>query len=260
MAACINVKKHVPSGTILLNRPGRRNALSRSMIAELLQAFQDFHLERKVRAIILTGAGDAFSSGVDLNEIELSRREEHAQTQWHVDAMRFRELLEYMLRFPKPIIAAINGPAVAAGAGLALAADLVIATEQATVGFPEPRRGLVAGLVTPLLNFRVGASAAARLLLTAETITAREAHRIGLVHEMVEHDLLWARAHEIATNIARSAPESIQLTKKLLNETVGEQLSVCLSAGAAATAAARTTEAATEGLDAFREKRDPNWP
>ena len=260
MAALIEVKKHAPSGTIVINRPDHRNALSRSMVADLLQAFQDFHLERKVRAVIVTGSGTSFSAGVDLKEVHASQQEDHAQAQWHADAMRLRELFEYMLRFPKPIIAAINGPAIAAGAGLALAADVVLGAAGATIGFPEPRRGLVAGLMAPLLHFRIGGGAAARLLLTADTIDAEEAYRIGLIHELVAHELLWARSHEIATRIAESAPESIQLTKKLLNETVGEQLSVRLSAGAAATAAARTTAAAVEGLGAFQEKRDPNWP
>jgi methylglutaconyl-CoA hydratase len=164
-----------------------------------------------------------------------------------------------MLLFPKPIIAAVNGPAVAGGAGLALASDLVIATPEAKFGLPEPRRGVVAGMVSPLLMFRVGGSHAANLLLTARTIEAAEALRIGLYHELVAGDLVWARAQELAGEIARCAPEAIQLTKKMLNETIGEHLGTLLSAGAAASATARTTEAAREGLAAFLEKREPKW-
>ena len=114
-------------------------------------------------------------------------------------------------------------------------------------------------MVAPLLVFRVGASQAANLLLTARLIEAAEAHRIGLVHELVNHDFVWARAQEIAGEIAQSAPESIQLTKRLLNETIGEHLATLLTAGAADSATARTTDAAREGLAAFLEKREPKW-
>jgi methylglutaconyl-CoA hydratase len=256
----LELKKHLPSGTIILRRPERRNALSRQVLSELQQAFEDFHAERQVRAVILTGAGDAFCAGMDLAEMQATHQRDDAQQQWHEDAVQYKELIQYMLRFPKPIIAAVNGPAVAGGAGLVLASDLVIAAPQATFGLPEPRRGLVAGLVIPLLHFRLGGSQAARLLFTADNVDAEEARRIGVFQEIVDHDLLWARAHELATVIAQSARESIQLTKRMLNETVGEHLSVWLSAGAATSATSRTTEAAVEGLAAFLERREPEWP
>jgi enoyl-CoA hydratase/carnithine racemase len=114
-------------------------------------------------------------------------------------------------------------------------------------------------LVAPLLYFRAGGSVAARLLLTGDVVDAESAQRMGIFQELVEHDLLWARAHALAGVVAQSAPESIQLTKRMLNETIGEHLGVWLSAGAAASATARTTEAAVEGLSAFLEKRAPEW-
>jgi len=253
------VKKNVPSGTIVLNRPDKRNALSRQMLEELAQALDDLHQERKVRAVILTGAGTAFCAGMDLGEMQETSKQPDALLQWHADAVQYRELLDKLLQFPKPVIAAVNGPVMAGGAGLMLASDLVIAAPTARFGLPEPRRGLVAGIVSPLLVFRIGASHAANLLLTARTIEAAEAHRIGLYHDIVPEDLVWARAHELAGQIAESAPEALQLTKKMLNETIGEHLSTLLSAGAAASATARTTEAAREGLAAFLEKRPPRW-
>lgn len=255
----LKLKKNVPSGTIVLNRPDKRNAITREMIADLLQALDDFHGEKNVRAVVLTGAGTAFCAGMDLAEMQETARESDAWRRWHEDAVAYRELLERMLQFPKPIIAAVNGPAMAGGVGLLLACDLAVAASEATFGLPEPRRGLVAGIVSPLLVFRVGASHSANLLLTARTITADEAQRIGLIHETTSADLNWVRAHELAQEIARSAPEAIQLTKKLLNETIGEHLGTLLSAGAAASATARTTEAAAEGLAAFLEKREPKW-
>jgi methylglutaconyl-CoA hydratase len=253
------VKKHLPSGTIILQRPEKRNALSRQMLADLAQALDDLHQERKVRAVILTGAGTAFCAGMDLAEMQATSQQPDALAQWHRDAVQYRELLEKMLRFPKPILAAINGPVMAGGAGLLLASDIVIAATDATFGLPEPRRGLIAGTVAPLLVFRIGASHAAPLLLTGRTIPSAEAHRIGLFHELVPGDFVWARAQQVAEEVAGCAPEAIQLTKRLLNETIGEHLATLLSVGAADSATARTTEAAREGLAAFLEKREPKW-
>ena len=253
------IKKNLPSGTIVLHRPEKRNALTRQMLADLVEAFNDLHQEKRVRAVILTGSGSAFCAGMDLTEMQETSSQPNALQQWHEDAVLYRELVELMLRFPKPLIAAVNGPAVAGGAGLVLACDLVLGTPQSRFGLPEPRRGIVAALVTPLLAFRVGGSYAAKLLLTANTIEADEALRIGLYHEIVAEDVVWARAQALAADIEKSAPEAIQLTKKVLNETVGEHLFTQLGAGAAASATARTTEAAAEGRAAFLEKREPKW-
>ncbi len=255
----ILVKKNLPSGTIVLNRPDKRNALSRQMLADLMQALDDLHQERKVRAVILTGAGTAFCAGMDLAEMQATAQQPDSQLQWHQDAVQYRELIDKLLQFPKPIIAAVNGPAVAGGAGLVLASDIVIGTPEAKFGLPEPRRGIVAGLVSPLLVFRIGGSHAANLLLTARTIEPAEALRVGVFHEVVKNDLVWARAQEVAGEIAKSAPEALLLTKRMLNETIGEHLQTLLSAGAATSATARTTDAAREGLAAFLEKREPKW-
>ena len=141
-----------------------------------------------------------------------------------------------------------------------LACDIVLAADDAKFGFPEARRGIVAGLVAPLLVFRIGAGQAAHLLLTGNLIDAHEAHRIGVFHRLAPADLVWPRATEIAGECAACAPESLQLTKQLLNETIGENLGTLLAAGAAASVTSHTTEAAAEGLAAFLEKRPPKWP
>lgn len=253
------VKKNLPSGTIVLNRPDKRNALSRQMIADLMQALDDLHQERKVRAVILTGSGPAFCAGMDLAEMQETSQQPTAQEQWYEDAVQYRDLLDKLLLFPKPIIAAVNGPAVAGGMGLVLASDIVVAAQEARFGLPEPKRGIIAGMVSPLLVFRVGGAHAAHLLLRGHLIEAAEAHRIGVAHEVVGGDLVWARAQEIAGEIEQSSPSALQQTKRMLNETIGEQLSTWMTAGAAASATARTTEAAAEGLAAFIEKRPPKW-
>lgn len=259
-APLVRVKVYEHAGTIILDRPEKRNALTRQLLSDLRQAFDDLHLEKRVRAVILTGAGTAFCAGMDLEEMRETSQLPNPHEQWRDDAVAYQDLLEQMLRFPKPIIAAVNGPAVAGGAGLVLASDIVVAAESAKFGLPEPLRGIVAGLVSPLLAFRIGGGQAARLLLTAATIDAAEAHRLGLFHELIDADRVWARAVEIAGQCAKSAPQALQLTKRMLNETIGESLFGFLTSGAAVSATARTTEAATEGLNAFLQKREPKWP
>jgi len=256
----IKTHVHAHTGTIILNRPEKRNALSRALLAELMRAFDDLHQQRKVRAVVLAASGPAFSSGMDLAEMHGTGKAPDALAQWHNDAAAYRDLLETMLHFPKPLIAAVSGPALAGGAGLALACDIVLATDSAAFGLPEPRRGLVAGMIAPLLAFRIGAGRAAYLLLSAQAIPAAEAHRIGLYHELLPADHLWPRANELAGQCAACAPEALLLTKRMLNETIGEHLTTMLTAGAAVSATARTTEAAAEGLSAFLEKREPIWP
>ncbi|MEM6331672.1 MAG: enoyl-CoA hydratase-related protein, partial [Planctomycetota bacterium] len=145
------------------------------------------------------------------------------------------------------------------GAALVLASDLVVAGGNATLAVPNPRLGLVAGAVAPLLAYRLGAGPAARLLLASPTVDASEAHRLGLFHELAEDHLLWARASELGRQCAAGAPEAVALTKRLLLETAGEGLATQLASGAIATAASRTTEAADEGIEAFLAKRDPTW-
>ena len=255
----VEVRSQPPVGAIVLNRPDRRNALSRDMLRLLAEALFDLHQEPKVRAIVLSGQGNTFCAGADLHEMHDTSGQDNAWEMWHKDTTLYKDVIEKMLRFPKPIISAVHAPALGGGCGLVLASDLVLASPEAAFGLPEPRRGLVAGIVAPLLNFRVGGAHAARMLLTGATIATPEALRIGLVHEAVERDHLYDRACDLSREIALCAPSAIQLTKRMLNETIGEHLETLLSAGAAASATARTTEAAAEGIEAFLQKRDPEW-
>jgi enoyl-CoA hydratase/carnithine racemase len=255
----VQVRKDVPSGSIILNRPDRRNAITRDIIRELRQAFGDLHQERSVRAVILTGTTHIFSAGSDLHELSDGLSDEKATELWRGYVDEFLALIEEMLRFPKPIICGLNGWAVGSAVALMLACDLVVASERARIALPEPRRGLVAGLSAPLLNLRVGAARAAGLLFLQESIDAPEALRLGLIHQVVEDRLVWLRAQEWSKEIAAAAPQSLQLTKQLLNEAIGEAVFTQLSIGAANMASARTTDAAREGVAAFLEKRSPKW-
>ncbi len=249
-------------GTIKLNRPDRENAITQFMIGQLIEALDDLYRERKVRAIVLTGAGEVFSAGMEVEEMVGEAPVVDSPpmpTEWGDEAANYRDLVLRMLEITKPIIAAINGPALAGGAGLVVASDIVVASSEATFGLTDPRRGLVAGVVAPLLCFRIGASQATKLLLTSETIDATQARQCGIFHELVSPDLVWARAAEIANECAMGSPEAIQLTKRVILETAGEHLATQLSAGAAMSATIRTTENAREGMAAYLAGRPPKW-
>jgi enoyl-CoA hydratase/carnithine racemase len=255
----VQIRKDAPSGTIVINRPDKRNAINSLLVAELSQAFDDFMQERSVRAVVLTGSGNTFCAGSDLGEIQSTAETPDCMATWFQESQQLKSLIETILRFPKPVIAAINGPVMGIGTALMLAADVVIAGESAAVGFPEARRGLSAGFTLPLLSFRVGAGCAASLMLTGNTLNARQSLARGLIHEVVPDDFVWARSNEVAADCAAGARESHQMTKQLVNETIGEAMLTQLATAAANTAAARTTDAAKEGIAAFLEKREPKW-
>ena len=258
----VDVKVHANVATILMDRPQTRNALNPQLIADLTTAFSDIYQEKRVASVVLTGSGDHFCSGIDLQVMsEIAQMpESSALPEWLAAWRSLTELYESMLRFPKPIVAAVDGGALGAGLGLALAADLIVASKQAQFGAIAVRRGLVGGATTALLSFRCGAATAARMVLTGQTVDADQASRWGLCDEPVDSKQIWVAASELAAQCAEAPKEAIQATKRLLNESVGELLLSQLSAGAAGSATACTTESAHEGIQSFLEARDPIWP
>ena len=257
MQSIVDVRKNIPSGTIVINNPKLANAIPAFGYLQLRQALDDLHQEKSVRAIILTGSGNVFSSGTDLKQLNTELQRE-AQAS-HQDIQLLNELLLAMLRFPKPIIAALNGPAIGSAAALALGCDFVIAAKQATLQLPEVKLGLAAGSAATMLNFRVGAAIAARYSITGQPISAEIGSQMGLIHDVVEEDLVWARAHQLAVEIESTSSQSIQMTKRLRNESVADQLETQLQVSGAMTAAARTTSHANLGINAFLEKETPEW-
>lgn len=258
----VDVKVHDSVATILMDRPQTRNALNPQLIEDLLTAFSDVHQEKRVASVVLTGSGEHFCSGIDLRVLaEISGMPESAALpEWFSAWRNLTELYESMLRFPKPIVAAVDGAALGAGLGLALAADLIVASKRASFGAVAVRRGLVGGATTALLSFRFGAAITARMVLTGQPVDAAQASRWGLCDEPVDSEQIWVAANELAIRCGNAPREAVQATKRLLNEEVGEMLLSQLSAGAADSATSCTTESATEGIESFLEARDPVWP
>ncbi|MEO1528260.1 MAG: enoyl-CoA hydratase/isomerase family protein [Planctomycetota bacterium] len=248
--------------TIVMDRAEKRNALDRRLISEITQAFSDLHQEKKIDAVVLSGKGDDFCSGIDLVMLadiaEMNPME--AQGEWISVWTQLTELCETLLRFPKPIVAAVDGHAIGAGLALALSADLMVLSTNAQLSANAAARGLIGGVTAPLLSFRFGTSIAARLLLTADAIGAEEAHRLGMCCDMVASDQVWVTANDWAKRCTAGPHESVLATKRMLNENIGETLLTHLASGAISGATLCSAESAAEGIRAFIEKREPQWP
>jgi methylglutaconyl-CoA hydratase len=243
--------------TVTLQRPERRNALTAAMIAELTQAFVDFGADRDSLVMILTGAGESFCSGLDLEELQKMATQTKAAQRESSDqiARMFRALHDC----PKPTIAAVNGAAVAGGMGLATISDFTLAVPNAKFGYPEVKIGFIPAIVSAFLRHQVGDKQARDLLLTGRLMSAGEAEKLGLVSHIVEPAFLIAGAEELAEMLLKNSPASLIATKALLREQQEEQLKSDLEAAAEANAAMRKTEDFAEGLSAFLEKRKPSW-
>ncbi|MFQ3651393.1 MAG: enoyl-CoA hydratase-related protein [Gemmataceae bacterium] len=246
---------HGPAAVLTLNRPDRRNALSRALISELDAAVQRANADSVVRVLILTGAGPVFCAGMDLAELQESLGDDPAATPVWNDALTLGQLYQRIYTSPKPSIAAVNGAAVAGGAGLVSVCDLAVCAPAAQFGYPEVRRGLVAALVLPHLMRHVGERMARWLLLTGELIDAATAERTGFVNA-VSQDVL-ATAHCWALLLAEGGPQALAQTRALLGQFSHQALS--LEETAKASAAPRLTEECRQGLEAFFAKRPVPW-
>jgi len=242
---------------LTLNDPQRRNPLSPALVQGLLAALDTAAQDPAIRAVVLTGAGPAFSAGADLEFLkQVTAAGAEANYAHSRELMR---LFHRIYTFPKPTIAAINGPAVAGGAGLATACDLVVMSEQAQLGYTEVKIGFVAALVGVILVRAVGEKHARELLLTGKLVSALEAYRMGLVNRVVPAEQVLEEALALAQEVAANAPTSLALTKELLNALPGMGLEDGFRLASIANAWVRETGDLAEGIAAFFEKRPPRF-
>jgi len=242
--------------TVTLNRPGQMNSMNTAMGEDLLACFEGFQHDREVRAIVFTGSGDrAFCAGGDLKE-----RNEMTDETWRAQHVIFERGAFALLRCPVPVIAAVEGFALAGGCELAVLSDFIVASETAVFGVPETTLGIFPGIGgTQLLPRILGAPLAKELIFTGRRMNAEEARAAGLVNHLVPAGRARAKALEIAQTIARNGPIAVRQAKKAIAYGVETDLDTAMILAIEAYNATVVTEDRLEGVRAFNEKRKPQF-
>ena len=247
------IEKKSPQITVVtLNRSERRNSLTIELLNELIAAIRVASDESRERVLILRGAGAAFCTGLDLKEAADLKK---AQMTAELVAKTLITLAESRL----VTIAAVHGAAVAGGAGIMSACDFVVAAEKTKIGYPEVRRGLVAGLVMTFLRRQVGERNMRELVLGGELIDAERAREIGLVNRVVAPDQLLYEAQRFADSVLQGAPNAVAETKRLIEELWSTSMKEDVDLALKHHMQARESAEARQGIAAFNEKRPPNW-
>ncbi len=242
--------------TITLSRPEKRNAVSPQMIDELLAVLDEIETG-PARVAIITGAGKAFCAGMDLEALAALVSYSHEQNL--EDSRRMARLFRRLYFFPKPLIAAVNGAAIAGGTGIAAMCDFTLAVPEAKFGYSEVKIGFMPALVSVFLRRQIGEKRARDLLLTGRIFDAAEAHAFGLVTQIIPADILISRSRELATSLLSASPTSLIRTKLLLRRCAEVEIDREIELAVQENAAIRSTADFKEGLAAFLEKRPPNW-
>ncbi len=246
--------------TLTLNRPEALNAVSPEMHTELSRIFTDVQLDEETNAVVVTGAGKAFSAGGDVKGM-LDRAEGKADEAPAITRVfEARKIIDSMLDCEKPIIAAVNGPAIGLGATLALFCDVIFASDKARFGDPHVKVGITAGdggaVIWPLL---IGPARAKEFLMTGDIIDANGAERIGLVNHVVPHDKLREEAWGFARKLANGPSVAINTTKMSVNKMMKSVANLVLDYSLAVEMHCFNTEDHVEAAKSFVEKREPKF-
>ncbi|MGV8803865.1 MAG: enoyl-CoA hydratase/isomerase family protein [Polaromonas sp.] len=244
--------------TITLSRPDVRNAFNDEVIAELTVAFQDAASRADVRAVVLAATGPAFCAGADLNWMR--RMADYSRDENLADAGALAEMLRVIYECPKPTVARIQGDVYAGGMGLVAACDMAVSVDTAHFCLSEVKLGLTPATISPYVIRAMGARAAHRYFLTAERFDARQAQRIGFVHEVVGAGQLDAKVAELTQALIAVSPNAVRSCKALLQEVAGREISAPLVARTIeGIADIRASREGREGVQAFLQKRKPSW-
>jgi methylglutaconyl-CoA hydratase len=243
--------------TLTLNRPERRNALTPELQNDLIAALDEAAVSPTTRVLVLTGSGDSFCAGLDLDVLRTLRN--RSADDLEDDARRIVRLFRTLYELPIPTIARVNGHAIAGGTGLASLCDFTLVVPSATFGYTEARIGFVPAVVSAFLVLQVGDKRARDLLLTARRFSAEEALQFGIISEIVATESITARTLELAMALMANSPSSLRATKLLLAAQQKPFLDAALEAAMDANAASRQTPDFVEGVTAFLEKRRPAW-
>lgn len=242
--------------TITLSRPEKRNAISKEMIEELLSVLGALETG-PARVVMITGEGRAFCSGMDLDSLKALAGQPADEN--FADARRTASLFRRLWSYPKPLIAAVNGAALAGGCGIATLCDFTLAAPEAVFGYTEVHVGFIPALVALYLERQVGEKIARDLLLTGRVLSPDEARALGLVTRVVPAGELLSTARDVATTLIANSPGAITATKRLLVRSSEAEIDRRIEMAIAASVAIRATPDFAEGLAAFLEKRQPRW-
>jgi methylglutaconyl-CoA hydratase len=242
---------------VVLARPGVRNAFNAPLIAELRQTFEELGADEEIRAIVLSGEGQAFCGGADIawmrDSLELTHDENLE------GARELSRMYRAIDRAPKPVIGRVHGAALGGGAGLVAVCDVAVAVEGTIFAFSETKLGILPAVISPFVLAKIGMSQARALALTGERFDARRALAIGLIHEVVSEQALDAAVARVVADVLSASPSAIAATKRLFAQVAGLAYDATLEPTAAAIARQRTTPEGQDGLRAFLEKRKPTW-
>jgi methylglutaconyl-CoA hydratase len=245
---------------VRLNRPSKRNAFDEVLSAALAETFRDLGRRPAVRVVVLSGNGETFCAGGDLEWMQ--RAAAYSREQNLADAAAFQGAFEAIDRCKKPVVARVHGAALGGGAGLVAVCDVAVAATGTLLGFPEVRLGLVPGVIAPYVARKIGFGQARRLFLTGERFDASVAERLGLVHAVAPLDQLDAEVDGIVAHLLAGAPGGQAAAKALVRALagVGDPCSPeGLRLAREAIALARASPDGREGMEAFLGKRKPTW-
>ena len=245
--------------TITLNRPELHNAFDDVIIAGLTDILRELDEDPDVRVVILAASGKSFSAGADLNWMR--RMADYSREENLADAEGLAELMRTLDTLSKPTIALVQGAAYGGGVGLVACCDIAIATARASFSLSEVKLGLIPAVISPYVLAAIGPRAARRYFLSAEVFNANEAHRLGLVHEVVaDESALAAAASGLVGRLLANGPTAMTAAKNLITAVYGRQIDDALIAGTAGRIAdQRSSLEGREGLSAFLDKRNSSW-
>jgi len=237
---------------IRLDRPERRNALSAALVAELKETLALAGADERVRLVALAGNGPDFCAGADLGEVQASVEEGVLASL--ADAASLGELFVLIRKLEKPVVAVVEGRALAGGCGLATACDLVLASESARFGYPEVKLGFVPAMVMAILRRNVGEKRAFELIASGDGIDAARALDLGLVNRVWPDDVFETEAADYLAELASRSASAVGLSKRLLYQIDGQSFESAIGAGAQMNALARLTEDCQDGIRRFLEE------
>ena len=251
----ILIEQRGPALWITLNRPEVRNAINPGLIADLTAAFAGVGAGGETRAVVLAGAGTHFCAGGDL--AWMREAVSYSQAENVADALRVADMLEAVEDCAVPVIGRVHGAALAGGAGLVAACDVVVASLDTRFGFTEARLGIAPAMIAPFVMRKIGPGHARALFVTAERFDAARAMQLGLIHRVTDLDGLDSAVQEVVDAIVSCGPEALRACKQLVAAVAGMPRDATRTYAAELNAILRTSAEGQEGMRAFLEKRAP---